>query len=127
MTDFQISTQTNKSFPDALAALKTAIADHTFTILHIHDVQATFASKGISHGAYQIIEFCRAPAAKQVLDAEPLVGLLLPCKIVLFEQGEQVIASAMLPTVIDSFFPGLDIGELPQQIEAEIREIISSL
>ena len=113
MTDFQISTQSDQPFTAVNEALQVAIVAQKFTILHIHDVQATFADKGISHGAYQIIEFCRAPAAKQVLDAELLAGLLLPCKIVVFETDGQVTASAMLPTIIGSFFPDLELGDLP--------------
>ncbi len=127
MTDIAHTTESSQGFAETVALLTERIEASKFKVLHVHDVQATLAGKDIEHGPYKIVEFCRAPAAKQVLDADPLIGLFLPCRAVVYELDGQVTVAAMSPKLIRQFFPDTDLGELPETIDAEIQAIVANL
>lgn len=114
-------------FVQTVENLITLIENTSFKVLHVHDVQATLASKNIEHGPYKIVEFCRAPAAKKVLDVDPMIGLLLPCRAVVFEKNGVTKVAVMSPKAMQMFFPDADLGDLPERIDEEIRMIISTL
>lgn len=124
MNNFYYTKTSKKSFDQTVDSLSKTIEENAFKILAIHDIQNTFAGKGIEHGPYKIIEFCRAPAAKKVLDADPLIGLFLPCRAVVHEKDGVVTVSVMRPTLMKSMFPDADLGDLPETIEEEIVQLI---
>lgn len=121
------SVRSDKDFTHTMDTLIMKIENASFKVLHVHDVQATLASKGIPHGPYRIVEFCRAPAAKKVLDADPVIGLLLPCRIVVFETNGATEVVAMSPRIVRAFFPDAELDNLPEQIDEEIRKIVFTL
>lgn len=116
-----------EDFNEIVARASTIIEATAFKILYVHDVKATFASKGIEHGNYKILEFCRAPVAKQVLDAEPLIGLFLPCKMIIFEKNREITVGVFLPSAISDFFPNAELGTLPAGVNEDILKIMSTL
>lgn len=124
MNNFSFSFKSDKDFSETTNGLINIIENNKFKVLHIHDVQATFASKNIQHESYKIIEFCRAPAAKIVLDADPEIGLLLPCRAIVYESANEVSVSFMNPVIMKNFFPDVSISDLPEQVAVDIQEII---
>jgi uncharacterized protein (DUF302 family) len=114
------------SFPATLDRVVSIVEENQFKVLHIHDVQATLAGKGIEHGPYKIVEFCRAPAAKKVLDTDPDIGLFLPCKATIYELHNQVHVSFMDPLIIKDYYAD-ELGSLPNEISADIQDIINKL
>ena len=119
-------TTSSLSFNEALTKLTQTIEAHHFKVLHTHDVQSTLAGKDIEHDAYSIVEFCRAPAAKQVLDANPLIGLFLPCRAVIYKT-DTVHMAFMRPEVIKTFFPDTGLENLIQTVDQDIHSIIQTL
>ena len=56
--DFEYTVTTGKEFASAVASVEEEIAQAGMRVLHIHDVQATLAEKGINRDPYKILEFC---------------------------------------------------------------------
>jgi uncharacterized protein (DUF302 family) len=127
MNDFSHAIESNKSFDETVSLLTEKIEANQFKVLHIHDVQATLAGKGIEHPHYKIVEFCRAPAAKRVLDADPLVGLFLPCRVIVFERAGKTEVVAMSPKLMRQFFPKADLSDLPEVIDTDIQKMLEEL
>jgi uncharacterized protein (DUF302 family) len=127
MNDFSHAIESNKDFNETVSSLTKKIEDNQFKVLHIHDVQATLASKGIKHSPYKIVEFCRAPAAKRVLDTDPLIGLFLPCRAIVFEKSGKIEVVAMSPKLMRQFFPKANLSDLPETIDSEIQKILGEL
>ena len=85
-------------FEEALARTKEAFAAEGFGTLTEIDVQATLADKlGKEMDAYVIVGACNPTLAGRALDAEPQIGVLLPCNVVVRQSGGDVVVEAMDP------------------------------
>lgn len=115
--------KTKKSFNEAVAAVEKETVSAGFKVLYIHDVQATLGAKGFKIEPLKIIEICNAKSANEVLGKDIRLGLMLPCKINVYETAGQIYISALLPTFISEVFPEINLGNLPQEIEQTIKKI----
>ncbi|OIO55736.1 hypothetical protein AUJ46_00370 [Candidatus Peregrinibacteria bacterium CG1_02_54_53] len=122
--DFDYTVTTVKDFDVALSSVQEEIAKAGMRVLHIHDVQATLAEKSITRDPYKIVEFCNAKYASAFLNADPKIGLCMPCKINVYVHEGKVFLSGMRPIVLPQFFPHVDLGEMPQEVDAIVRSII---
>jgi uncharacterized protein (DUF302 family) len=124
--NFAYTITSSKSFDDATRAIEQTVTANGFRVLHTHDVQQTFAEKGVARDAYKIVEVCNVKYANQALRADPLVGLMMPCKINVFtEQGVTKI-SLLLPSLLSEFFPHANLGALAQEVETILRAVVDS-
>ena len=122
--DFDYTIITGKDFESALASVQEEIAKAGMRVLHVHDVQATLAEKGINRDPYRILEFCNAKYASEFLRADPKIGLCMPCKINVYVHDGKVFLSGMRPIVLSQFFPNADLGDMPQEVDAIVQSII---
>lgn len=77
------STEVALDVPAAIARAKELLAEQGFGVLCEIDVAATLRAKlGAEIGEYVILGACRPDAARTGLAAEPDLGLLLPCNVV---------------------------------------------
>ena len=105
-----------------------AVLDETevagFRVQFVHDVSATLAEKGFERERVTIVELCNARHAFAVLAADVRIGLLLPCPIMVFAEGDAVKVSTMKPTLIAQFFPAAELGDAPAEVERAIMGIM---
>ena len=80
---YAIAVTVDRSFGDTLAATREVLAAQGFGVLTEIDMQATLKAKlGVDIAPQVILGACRPPLAHAALQAEPSIGLLLPCNVV---------------------------------------------
>src|SRR3989338_3392001 len=122
--DFEYTVTTTKDFASAAKSVEEEIAKAGMRVLHVHDLQANLAEKGIQRDPYKIVEFCNAKYASEFLNADPKIGLCMPCKINVYIHDGKTWISGMRPIVLPQFFPHVDLGNRPQEVDAIVWAII---
>jgi uncharacterized protein (DUF302 family) len=118
--------RSNKDFAATVEAVTLATAAAGFKVQFVHDVAATIAEKGFQREPVTIIEVCNAKYASQVLAADVKIGLMLPCPIMVYAEGDAVFVSTMRPTLIAGFFPEAGVEDVASQVEAILTEVMDT-
>jgi uncharacterized protein (DUF302 family) len=96
MPDWGLTTTLNASYEEAVERVTAALAEQGFGILTEIDVQATLKKRlGVAMQRYVILGACNPPLAHRAMEAEPSIGLLLPCNVIVYEgdrPGETVVS-----------------------------------
>lgn len=88
------------TFDAALTAVPAALKAEGFGIITEIDMQATFKAKlGVEFRRYRILGACNPKFAKQALDIDPQIGMLLPCNVVLFEKDDGSVMLGMIDPI----------------------------
>jgi uncharacterized protein (DUF302 family) len=86
------------SFEEAMAQTRAALKEQGFGVLTEIDVQQTLREKlGVAFQRYVILGACNPSLAHQALEAELDIGLLLPCNVILYDDGSGTTVKVMDP------------------------------
>jgi len=107
---------TKKPFAEVVIAIQEIASRNGFRTLHVHDVDKTIAEKGFHIEPYSIIEVCNAAFAHQVLTKYKPVGMMLPCRIVVYAEGSSNMVMLMKPTLLSTMMPEADLGTVPYDV-----------
>ena len=116
-------------FDEAVARVKTALADEGFGVLSEIDVRATMKKKlDADMEDYVILGACNPPLAHRALDADRSVGLLLPCNVVVRAAGEgSSIVETLDPLVITKLAAGPGLDEVAEDAAVRLRSVRAAL
>ncbi len=95
-TGYTLSTTTRLGFTAAVERVRTELQEEGFGVPCEIDVQATMKEKlNVDSEPYVILGACNPALAHEALQAEPDLGVLLPCNVVVYEQRGQNHISAV--------------------------------
>jgi uncharacterized protein (DUF302 family) len=117
----------NGNLDQARARVTAALQTEGFGVLTEIDVQKTLQKKlDVDIGPYLILGACNPQLARAPISAEPGVGLLLPCNVVLTTDGADVIVSAASPKALFAAAGASSaLASLAEDAEARIRRAIT--
>lgn len=117
------------SFDEAIAKVTAELQKEGFGILTEIDVAATLKKK-LDHNmpAYRILGACNPAFAKRALTAEPSIGLLLPCNVVVREDAAGVVQVEFLdPGMMGQMTANADIGPIGKEVREKLQRVMHAL
>lgn len=116
------------SFSDVEQRVIAGLKEEGFGVLTEIDIQATLKAKlDVDKPAYKILGACNPALANQALDAEPDIGLLLPCNVVVRQESEGVIVAFMDPAAVLTLVNKQGIAELAGQVREKLQRVMNAL
>ena len=98
-TEYGIRRTVALPWEKALARIRETLKDQGFGILTEIDLKEKLKEKiGVDIKPYVILGACNPPLAYKALQAEPEIGLLLPCNVIVYEiDGHSSVVAAIDP------------------------------
>jgi uncharacterized protein (DUF302 family) len=126
---YALTTTVRRSFADTLAATRVSLAGEGFGVLTEIDLQATMKAKlDVDIPAQVILGACRPPLAHAALQAEPSVGLLLPCNVVVrYQDEETTVVEALDPKIMVSLTGNKDLTSVADEAGRRLGAALGSL
>ena len=128
MSKYAFGKQVNMGFEQAVAAVTQALAKEGFGVLTEIDVQATLKKKlNVDRPPYKILGACNPQFAHRALDAEPQIGALLPCNVVVREEGGKTIVEFMDPDAVLKLVERPEIGAVAAEVRQRLQRVMAAL
>jgi len=117
------------SYDNAVARVTDALATEGFGVLTNIDIKATFKKKlDVDFRRYVILGACNPKLAHQALEADPHIGLLLPCNVVVQETPEgDVMVSVADPRGMFALVDSAEVAPVAKEAEARLRRVIDAI
>ena len=127
-TAYTFGTYVPLSVAEARPLVEAALKVEGFGVLTEIDVAATMKAKlGIDGLPYLILGACNPPLAHRAIEAEPSVGALLPCNVVLREEDGRTIVEAMDPLAVLGIVKSPIIEAVAREAHDRLVRVIASL
>ena len=124
-TSYTLRESTSLPFDEAVERVREALADDGFGVLCEIDVQATLRAKlGVETDRYLILGACNPPLAHRALEAEPELGALLPCNVLVYERDGVTHVSAIDPERMLSIVGNPALEEVAAEVRARLGRVV---
>ena len=118
-----------RPFAEVVRATRDALAAQGFGVLTEIDMQATLKAKiGADIAPQVILGACRPPLAHAAILAEPSIGLLLPCNVVVQDiGGGRTEVAAIDPVASMQAIANPRLKQAAEQVGAKLKKVIENL
>jgi len=125
MNVYSFSIKVNADLSAVEDKIIAALADEGFGVLTEIDVKATLKKKlDLDKRPYKILGACNPQLANQAIDAEPEIGVLLPCNVVLRQdENGQNIVTFMDPAAVLTLVDREGVADLANEVRARLKRV----
>jgi len=125
---YAFETTTALPFDAAIARVTELLATEGFGVLTEIDVQATLKKKlDLDTRPYRILGACNPKLAHRALTAEPHVGTLLPCNVVVWDAGDHRVVTAMEPQVMAMVVENAELEAVAGEVSERLHRVLAQL
>ncbi len=129
MSKYGFSVQIDGGFDAAIEKVTVELQNEGFGILTEIDVQATMKKKlNIDQRPYRILGACNPPLAHQAISADPDIGLLLPCNVVVRQEEDGGITVVFMdPSAVLKLVDKPGVDELASTVREKLMRVCDAL
>jgi len=125
---YALSTTVTTPYDETVEAVREALGEQGFGVLTEIDIKATLKKKlDVDVPAQVILGACRPPLAHAALQAEPSIGLLLPCNVVVRETEDGTVVEAVDPQTMVAMTDNGDLQPVADEAKERLEKALASL
>jgi uncharacterized protein (DUF302 family) len=127
---YELAMDVELPYEQAVAQVREALATEGFGVLTEIDVRATLKKKlDVDFMPYVILGACNPPFAHQALTAEPQIGLLLPCNVVVHATADPACSRVLVmdPEAVLSLTDTPGVQPLAHQVREKLERALAAL
>lgn len=125
---YGISKQVSLSYDDAIAKVTDELKKEGFGVLTTIDVKETLKKKiDVDIPRYIILGACNPPFAHKAIQAEPEIGLLLPCNVIVYEKEKEVHVAAFDPQIMGAVIDNPALKPIADEVRTRLQRVMASM
>ena len=126
---YALGTTVPRPYGETVEAVRAALGDQGFGVLTEIDIAATLKAKlDVDVPAQVILGACRPPLAHAALQAEPSIGLLLPCNVVVRAlDDDTTVVEAVDPQTMVAMTHNDDLQGVADDATTRLRAALAAL
>jgi len=115
-------------FDQTIERVTQALAKEGFGILSDIDVAGTLKKKlGLEVPPYRILGACNPQFAHKALEAEPQIGTLLPCNVVVRQQAGKTVVDIMDPLAVMQLVGKPEVEKIATEVRGRLDRVLGAL
>jgi len=128
-TQLGLTVQLKTDFDSALQRVTDALKAEGFGVLTEIDVKSTLKKKlDVDFRPYKILGACNPHLAHRALTADPQIGLLLPCNVVVAQSDENTVEVSLVdPISMLGIVKNPEIEPVAQEARTRLERVVASL
>ena len=126
--NYGMSRTINRPFDEVNVEVRAALAAQSFGIVSEIDMQATFKNKiNVDIEPMLILGACNPNYANRALQAEPSIGLLLPCNVVIRKTDAGVVVEMINPQMMAEITSAPEMAVIADEVSEKLSAALASL
>ena len=124
-TRYTLNATSPLGFDETVDRVREELRAEGFGVLCDIDVRATLREKlGVESEPYVILGACNPPLAHRALQAEPELGVLLPCNVVVYERDGETHLAAVDPERMLSIVDNDELAPVAAEVRARLGVVV---
>jgi uncharacterized protein (DUF302 family) len=126
---YSIRKEIDLSYEETIKKVTDELQKEGFGVLTEIDVKETLKKKlDIDHNRFMILGACNPPLAHRALTAEPEIGVLLPCNVIVYETDEgKTVVSAINAKTMFSVVDREDVLPVAEEVSRRLQNVINNV
>lgn len=128
MSKYSFGKTVDGGFDQTIERVTQALAKEGFGILSDIDVAGTLKKKlGLEVPPYRILGACNPQFAHKALEAEPQIGTLLPCNVVVRQQAGKTVVDIMDPLAVMQLVGKPEVEKIATEVRGRLDRVLGAL
>ncbi len=128
MSELGFQSKLNLPYEAALEKVTAALKAEGFGVLTNIDVKETMKKKlDADFRKYTILGACNPPLAHRALTARPDVGLLLPCNVIVYAEGEATVVNIIDPLSMTNFIQDPALESVAEEARQRLKRVSEAI
>lgn len=125
---YALSLTLDRPFDEVVTDVRDALAKQGFGVVSEIDMEETLRTKlGVEIGHQLILGACNPGYAHRALQAEPSIGLLLPCNVVIRRANEGTVVEMINPQIMVQITESPEMHQVANEVTEKLNAALESL
>lgn len=126
--NYGMSRTINRDFDEVDKEVRATLAEQGFGVVTEIDMQATLRNKiNVEIDRQTILGVCNPKYAHRALQAEPSIGLLLPCNVVIRKTDAGTVVEMINPQMMAQIVEGPEMAQIADEVTEKLSAALASL